>query len=251
MTFSECDTTCVTGKMAGKACVDTRKQIMSEAMQKVNSHFNLRHMGLPRPIPFELVARYKEETGRDISKTWQLDHETCLSPIACCFPACDLFLVIPPGNEKQQRQVIRDHLHICCRNSIPGLHRCVVRNIDLSVTEIVKRVEAGMDLGEPFLPRDVTRRIAKGVGIYGGVPHSFTSVEQYREHALKIEYNSMARKMKASIKEFTGGDSIVLYHAIEDIKISLDAKMWSYSGFKRTFDAKYEAMKGLIEDSRA
>ncbi len=77
------------------------------------------------------------------------------------------------------------------------------------------------------------------MGVCGGVPRAFASAEQYREHALQIEYRSMQDKLTASITEFTGGDSIVLYHAIDDIKISMDASVWGYAQFKRTFDAKY------------
>jgi hypothetical protein len=235
----------MTGRLFGKSCVDTRKDTMSKAMNGVVSYFNLRHMGLPRPIPHEHVDRYNEETGRDIAETWQLDHETCLSPIACCFPACDLYLVIPPGDKTKQKQVIRDHLRMCCRNSIPGLHRSVVRNLHLPSSDIIKRIKSGADLGESFLPREVTRRLEKGVGVYGGVPRSYSSAEQYKEHALEIERKATVNKMKAAIEDFTGGDTIVLYHAIDDIKISLDANMWSYSEFKRTFDVKYAAMQGV------
>ena len=56
----------------------------------------------------------------------------------------------------------------------------------------------------------------------------------------------MPGKIKAAIKEFTKGDSIVLYHAIDDIKISLEAGIWGYSSFKKTFDAKYKALDDSI-----
>ena len=229
----------VASRMAGKGCGDTRKEIMSEAKRGVATYLHTRHLGLPRPVPYEFVLRYKEETGRDIAETWQLDHETGLSPIACCFPACDLYLTIPPGDDKKQRSAIRAHLSTCCQNSIPGLHKCVARHHRLPATDIIKLVESGAELGEPFLPREVTRRLAKGMGVYGGVPHSFASAEQYKEHALELEYKSLPGKLKATIKKFTGGDSIVLYHAIDDIKISLNASVWEYASFKRTFDAKY------------
>lgn len=231
------------GKMAGKGCGETRAKIMSEATKGAVAYLHRRHLGLPRPIPVELVLRYKEDTGRDIAETWQLDQETCLSPIACCFPACDLYLVIPPGDDKKRREVIRDHIRTCCKNSIPGLHKCVVRNIHLHSADIIPLIESGAELGEPFLPREVTKRLAKGVGVYGGVPRSFASAEKYKEHAMEIEYKAMHSKIKATIKEFTGGDQVVLYHAIDDLKISLDANVWGYSAFKRTFDSKYELLQ--------
>lgn len=231
------------GRMAGRGGEGVRKAIISEAKKRVVSHLHTRHLGLPRPIPYELVLRYKEESGRDIAETWQLDHETGLSPISCCFPACDLYLAIPPGDKFKQRAVIRAHLGTCCQSSIPGLHKCVARNSHLPTAEIMKLVESGAELGEPFLPREVTRRLANGVGVYGGVPRSFASPEQYRQHALELEYSGMPGKIKANIKEFTGGDSVVLYHAIDDIKISLEASVWGYSSFKDTFDAKYAALE--------
>lgn len=229
------------GRMADRVG-DTRKTIMSEAKKGVMAHFHFRHMGLPRQIPYEHVLRYKEETGKDIAETWQLDPETGLSPIACCFPACDLYLTIPPGDFYKQRTVMRGHLSTCCQNSIPGLHKCVARNAHLPTTEIMKLVESGAELGEPFLPRDVTRRLSKGMGVYCGVPRSFASPEQYKAHALELECKGLPAKIKASIREFTGGDSMVLYHAIDDIKISLSAGVWGYSSFRRTFDAKYATL---------
>ena len=233
-------------RMAGRICKKVREGITLGAKKEFVYHLNLRHMGLPRPIPFELVLRYKEETGRDISETWQLDHETGLSPIACCFPACDLYLTIPPGDFYKQRTVIRAHLSTCCKNYIPGLHKCVVRNAHLPTTEIIKLVESGAELGNPFLPRDVWRRIAKGVGVYGGVPRNFASPQQYKEHAMELECKRMPTKIKTSIKKFTGGDPMVLYHAIDDIRVSLDAGVWGYSSFKRTFDAKYAALSEAL-----
>ncbi len=71
------------------------------------------------------------------------------------------------------------------------------------------------------------------------MPKAFASADKYMEHALELEYKGMPAKIKASIEQFTGGDSIVLYHAIDDIKISLDADCWGYNSFKQTFDAKY------------
>ncbi len=230
------------GKMAGKECTDSRIEIIQEARKGVTSYLHSQHLGLPRLIPANLIDLYKKETGRDIAKTWQIDHETRLSPIACCFSACDMFLVIPPGDDKQKRSVIRDHLHMCCQNSIPGLHRCVVRHSHLPTSTIISIVESGSELGEPFLPREVTRRLSKGVGVYGGVPNSFSSADEYKRKALQIEYESVPKKIKAAIEDFTGGDSVVLYHAIEDLKINLTTDVWSYSSFKKTFDAKYKEL---------
>ena len=76
------------------------------------------------------------------------------------------------------------------------------------------------------------------MGVLGGVPNSFVSKEEYRLHALEQERKARVFKIQAAINEFTGGDSAVLYHAIEDLKISLDVDCWSYDAFKRTFDIK-------------
>jgi hypothetical protein len=230
------------GRMAGAICKYAGKEIVSDAKDRVTAHLHACHTGLPRPIPYELVLRYNEETGRNIAETWDLDIDTGLSPISCCFPSCDLYLVIPQGDSRKQRAVIRAHLSTCCKNSIPGLHKCVTRNSHLPTTEIVRLIESGTELGEPFLPRDVARRIAKGTGVYGGVPKSFASPEEYKQHALQAGYKALPGKMKQCIMEFTGGDSLVLYHAIDNIKKSLNAKSWDYSSFKRTFDAKYAAL---------
>jgi hypothetical protein len=226
------------GKM-GQKSGETRKEIMSEAKKGVLAYLHLRHLGLPRPIPIEHVLRYKEETGLDIAETWQLDQETGLSPIACCFPACDLYLIIPPGDKFKQRAVIRAHLSTCCQSSIPGLHRCIARNILLPSAEIIPLIESGAELGEPFLPREATKRLERGVGVYGGVPRLFASAEKYKERALELGNKAMPGRIRAAIDEFTGGDPIVLYHAIDDIKISFDPSVWSYPSFKRTFDSKF------------
>lgn len=230
------------GRMAGGICKYTGKAIVGDANDRITTQLHTCHMGLPRPIPNALVLRYKEETGRDIAETWQLDPETGLSPIACCYPCCDLYLVIPKGNVLKQRAVIRAHMSTCCKNFIPGLHKCVQRNSHLPTSEIARLVESGTELGEPFLPRDVTRRLRKGTGVYGGVPRSFASPEEYKKHALGVEFEAFHGKIRKYIEEFTGGNPMVLYNAINDIKNSLNTESWEYSLFKKTFDEKYTAL---------
>lgn len=231
------------GRIAGKSSMDIRQKITSDAMKQVMSYVHLQHIGLPRPIPREHVLRYKEETGLDIDETWKVDPETRLSPISCCFPGCDHYLTIPSGDEAKQRHTIRDHLGLCCVNWIPGLHRIVARNLSLPTSNIISILKSGTALGDPFLPREVVRRLANGVGVYNGVPRQFESAERYREHSLEIARKAMAYKVDFAIKRFTKGESIVLYHAIDDIRVSYDAKVWSYSTFKKTFDAKYKIIR--------
>ena len=225
-------------KMSGRWNV--YEEIMSEARKAVLLHLETRHLGLPRPIPRKHVLRYQEETGLDIEATWQINQETRLSPVACCFPACDLYLVIPTGDDdRKKRAIIRDHFHSCCSNSIPGLHLSVVRHKHRPTQDIISIIKSGAELGEPFLPREVTKRLAKGMHVVGGIPRSFASPEEYRKHCLEQELQARPAKIAAAIKDFTGGDGIVLFHTIDDLKISLEADSWSYSAFKRTFDLKY------------
>lgn len=232
----------VTLDLSGSWLAETRCNMLAEGMEAVQSHLRARHNGLPRVIPAEHWLRYQAETGRDISKTWRLD-EAGLSTVACCFPACELYLTIPPGSVEKQRAVIRDHLRTCCHFSIPGLHRCVSANYLLPSERIAEMVKSGAELREPFLPRDVTRRLAKGVGVYGGVPRGFATAEAFKAAALADAARAVPQKIQAAIDCCTGGDDAKFVRLIDELKASLDADAaWSYAKFKATFDAKYAAM---------
>lgn len=226
-------------KMAGRVCGNTRKELVTEAAGRVVADLSSRHFGLPRPIPAEYVALYMQETGRNIDEDWAVDFDTRLSPVACCFPGCKLYLQLPRGSEYRQRTVIRSHLHTCCGGSIPGLHLCVSRYMHLPTNDVIAIIESGEELGDPFLPRDVTRRLERGMGVPGGIPRSFAFPEEYKASAMCLERMKMPAKIKAAIDNFTKGDPAVLFHAIEDIKISLKTNAWSYAQFKEAFDAQY------------
>jgi hypothetical protein len=227
----------VTAKLSGKGVGAEREEVLSKAKGTVLAQLYAKHTGIPRIVPAELVARYKEETGRDIAATWKLD-KSGLSPVACCFPGCNLYLSIPDGDEKAQRAATKAHLHTCCQFNIPGLHHCVETFKHLPADKISMLARAGVELNTPFLPRDVTRRLAKGVGGYGGVPCFFATAEEYRIHAIDEAERAVSKKIKAAIDKFTGGDDAKFLELIEDIKASLTAK-WDYADFKATFDAKY------------
>jgi hypothetical protein len=229
-------------RLAGSGSGAMRQTLLAEGKALVRSQLYAQHEGLPRVIPAEHWLRYQAETGRDISKTWRLD-ESGLSAIACCFPECDLYLAIPSGSPKKQRAIIQDHLRTCCRFSIPGLHRCVSTHFLLPAEEIVELVKSGTELREPFLPRDVTRRLAKGVGVYDGVPRGFASAEAFKSFALVEAARGLPDKIQAAIDGFTGGDDAKFVELVERLKTSLKANSaWSYPEFKATFDAKYAAM---------
>lgn len=229
-------------KLAGSGSGAMRQTLLAEGMALVRSGLHAQHDGLPRVIPSEHWLRYQTETGRDISETWRLD-EAGLSTVACCFPECDLYLTIPPGSPKQQRAIIQDHLRTCCRFSIPGLHRCVSAHSLLPAEEIAELVRTGAELREPFLPRDVTRRLAKGAGVYDGVPRGFASAESFRSFALVEAARGLPDKIQAAIDGFTGGDDAQFLELIERLRASLRTNAaWNYAEFKATFDAKYAAM---------
>lgn len=232
----------MTAKLAGSGLKEDAQETLAMATEQVLAQLKSQHIGLPRVMPAEYVARYKEETGRDVAATWKLD-ETGLSRVACCFPGCDLYLAIPPGEEQKQRAVISNHLHTCCRFSIPGLHKCVVNNIDLPSEEISHLVRLGVGLRTPFLPREVTRRLAKGTGVYGGVPRDFASAEEYQIRALVEATLAYSWKIRDAIDGATDGDDARLVELIDQLKSSLKANdAWTYADFKATFDAKYAAL---------
>lgn len=232
----------MTVKLAGFGLKDETQGTLEMASMQVVTQIREQHSGLPRAMPAEYVARYKQETGRDIAATWKLD-ETGLSRIACCFPDCNLFLTIPPGDEKKQRGVIIDHLHTYCQNSIPGLHCCVVQNATLPSDQIAGMVRSGFGLRDPFLPRDVTRRLAKGVGVYGGIPRSFGSAEEYARRAMEEAKAAYSWRIVRAIEGATEESGTSLEGLIDQIKSSMAANdAWSYADFKATFDAKYAAL---------
>lgn len=226
-----------------EAKADPAPVIMVAARGTMKEYLHMRHMGLPRPIPASLARRYMEETGRDVDATWQVDPETRLSRFACCFTSCDLYLTIPPGEERRKRATIRDHLRMCCRLPIiPGLHRCVARNASLPTLEIIRAVAAGSELGDPFQSREALRRIEKGMGHTDGVPRSFSSVDHYAGCRAEQARSLLLERVKRAMRIHAKDEPIVLHHIVEDIKISLEENTWSYEEFKRVFDAKYAAM---------
>lgn len=226
-------------KLAGSGMGEARHKLLLEGRAMVQSQLYAQHDGLPRVIPAEHWLRYQAETGRDISKTWRLD-ESGLSTVACCFPGCDKYLVIPPGSAKEQKAALQDHRRICSRFSIPGLHRCVSTHFLLPAEQIATVVKSGAELRDPFLPREVTRRLANGIGVYGGVPREFASAEAYKAHALAEAVRGVPVKIQAAINAFTGGDDAKFVELIDRLKLSLKANnAWSYAEFKATFDAKY------------
>ena len=229
-------------KLAGSGLKDDSQSILDMATEQVVSQLCEQHSGLPRSMPAEYVALYKEETGRDIAATWKLD-DTGLSRIACCFPDCYLFLTIPPGDEKKQRGRIINHLQTYCQHSIPGLHRCVVQNATLPSDQIASLVRSGSKLRDPFLPRDVTRRLAKGFGVYGGVPRSFGTAEAYATRALEEAKEAYYWRIARAIEGATEEIGTNLERLIDKLKSSLAANdAWTYADFKATFDAKYAAL---------
>jgi hypothetical protein len=127
--------------------------ICAAVCKRVTDTLHLQHVGLPRRLPDSLMQRYLEETGRDIAKDYEVDAQTGLSAVACCFPGCDHFLNIPKGNSKQKRSILKAHLLASCKVVIPGLHACVIKSKGKSASSVLKMVEAGECLKQPFTSR--------------------------------------------------------------------------------------------------
>ena len=223
-------------KLAGSGVKHQSFSLILNAMEIVISRTFEQHQGLPRVMPAEYMARYKEESQglRDIAHTWKVDSNG-LSRVACCFPDCSLYLVIPKAStEKKQRAIITNHLHMCCKYSIPGLHNTIAKHLDSPTDEIINLIKTGADLHEPFLPREVTRRMAKGLGVYGGVPSRFAHVDAYRADAVQTERLRLRSKILAAMP-----DDATLGVFIDNVKRSMHGAFWSYDEFKATFDALY------------
>jgi hypothetical protein len=196
------------------------------ARERLRAYLQAQHTGLPRRIPDDFVKRYSQETGRDIAKDYQVSPTTGLSAVACCFPGCDLFLVIPhtkPGiatcnAEKKRRSLLKMHLADCCRITIPGLHKCVAGNVREAAVEVQRKVEVGQCLKPPFPSRS-----------FGNDPQA-------------NQGGSLRQKqqLQRSIDSYTNGDSKALYHLIVQLQETLPCSGWGgYAAFKEAFDAKY------------
>jgi hypothetical protein len=198
-------------------------ELFRTACQQAADYLQDKHCGLPRRIPEAFVKRYKDETGRDIAEDYKVDPLSRLSAVACCFPACDLFLTIPGGNEKQQRSIIKAHLQSCCQTVIPGLHACVVKNSTLSVSEVLSKVVSGHCLKQPFPSRS-----------FGNQDYTYNDVN--------LSKAAQRKRLQEAVDTYNKGDSMRLYHLIERMQDSIisKAQCWSYEVFKAAFDAKYQ-----------
>ena len=195
-----------------------------EAVCKLAADFlHLQHVGLPRRLPDSLMQRYLEETGRDIAKDYEVDAQTGLSAVACCFPGCDHFLTIPKGNSKQKRSTLKAHLFTSCKVVIPGLHACVIKSKGKSASSVLKMVEAGECLKQPFASR------------------SYGSLGGQGTNDLKRLQRTQKQNLDKAIADYNGGDSKRLYHLIERMQDSIENNThgWGYQAFKMEFDAKY------------
>ena len=199
--------------------------LLAQGRQRIESYLQMRHIGLPCMLPAEYMQRYRDETARDIARDYLVDPITGLSAVACCYPACDRYLHIPSDlTEKQCRSSLKTHLRECCKFSIPGFHKCVMQHTDATASDILKRVIAGECLKQPFTSRH-----------FGSDAHSDTNLSLLRQQ--------QKTKYRHAVESLTAGDSIVLYHLIEQMQDAVAVKSWSYDSFRQTFDALYTRMR--------
>ena len=174
------------------------------------------------------MQRYLQETGRDIAKDYEVDEHTGLSAVACCFAGCDHFLSIPKGSRKQQRSIVKAHLLASCRVIIPGLHACVVKFKGSSVTSVLKMVETGYCLKQPFASRS-----------FGTSFGTVSASQGHNEKDLTHLQRAQQQRLGKAIANYNAGDSKRLYHLIERMQDSIACNGWSYAAFKAAFDAQY------------
>jgi hypothetical protein len=209
--------------MAPWAERELKRALFAQARERVDTYLQMRHAGLPKMIPTEHMERYLAETSRDVAKDYRVDPTTGLSAVACCHPACDSYLRVPSGlTEKQQRSALKAHLAECCKHTIPGFHKCVAQHAAGKTSEVMQKVVAGECLKPPFPSRS-----------FGEAP--------YESARLALLQRKQQASYKRSLEAFTAGDSVALYHLIEEMQDHMAVKAWSYEAFKQTFDARYDA----------
>jgi hypothetical protein len=193
--------------------------LCSSAKEQVCTYLHSRHTGLPMTFPSSFMARYLQETGRNIAEDYDVNPLTGLSRVACCFARCDLFLEIPKGKSTtQQRSIIKMHLGDCCKYNIPGLHESLIAGGTAS--DVISKVVSGQGLKAAFPSRS-----------FGKMPYD--EFDQYRKKVLQTMRLGMA------IDSYNGGDSKALYHLVTQMQESVAGNWWSYAAFKQAFDAKY------------
>ncbi len=198
--------------------LELKRSLFAQARQRIEGYLQMRHAGLPKMIPTEHMERYLAETGRDVAKDYLVDPTTGLSAVACCHPACDAYLHISGGlTEKQQRSALKAHLAECCKHTIPGFHKCVAQHAAGKTSEVMQKVVAGECLKPPFPSRS-----------FGEAP--------YESARLALLQRKQQASYKRSLEAFTAGDSVALYHLIEEMQDHMAVKAWSYEAFKQTFD---------------
>jgi hypothetical protein len=209
--------------LAAGAERELQRSLFAQARQRVDTYLQMRHAGLPRMIPAEHMQRYLAETGHDVARDFRVDPTTGLSAVACCHPACDAYLNTPSGlTEKQQRSALKAHLAECCKYTIPGFHKCVAQHAAGNTSEVLAKVVNGECLKPPFPSRS-----------FGAAP--------YESARLALLQRKQQASYRRSLEAYTAGDSIALYHLIEEMQDHMAVKAWTYEEFKRTFDGKYAA----------
>ena len=188
------------------------------AKERVSTYLNSRHAGLPKTMPTNFMQQYLKETGHDIAKDYVVNPLTGLSAVACCFPACPLFLEIPKGkSEKQQRSIVKMHLGDCCKFCIPGLHQSLNTG---SASDVVFKVVTGVGLQTPFPSRS-----------FGKLPHDVSDQRRQRD----LQKTRLAKVVDG----YNGGDPKALYHLVIQMQESVSGNWGSYATFKQSFNAKY------------
>jgi hypothetical protein len=208
--------------LAGESKMQRMTETYNEAYAKSTSHLQAQHGGLPRQLSQAFMKRYLEETGRDIARDYHVNPLTGLSAVACCFPNCDLFLTLPDGSAKRKRSLLKAHLLASCCTVIPGLHTSVAQFCREPVSDVLCKVKSGHCLKQPFPSR------------------SFGS-EGYDYADLQRSHQALMRRLDCTIDAFNSGDSMRLYHLVEQMQDSAAAGHcgWSYESFKDAFDRKW------------
>ena len=101
-----------------------------------------------------LNSGLQEETGHDVAKDYAVNAVTGLSAVACCYPACDLFWVIPREYPvRKQKALVHEHLRMCCSVMVPGFHQTVRMHRNLPVDEVAALIAEGTELKPLWPPR--------------------------------------------------------------------------------------------------
>lgn len=234
--------------LASRLAIDQlRKAVTSNVDSMTEKHYIARHRSLhsstARIIPAEHMERFKQEFGLDIAKDWAVNPYG-LSNIACCSPACNLYLKPLTTRLYAHHDTICTELHQhlmmgTIHQPMPAFHKTVARFREIAPVSVATKVEAGECLADPMASSMCL------TGIKTAKDNSALLYWQQRKAAtIEEKKGKLLKSIKKRCDEMIETDGEALETEIVILQQEFTTPTWAYGDFKQVFLAKYKNYPG-------